>query len=646
MSALVVPIDREVSEALEAARGLVALGVPVFVAHAWPDAPADRLPFHLPGGWQHTTPDASAVDAWRPGDALCAVMGHGLDLVDIDPRNAGDADPMVTLTEAGEVPEVLARASTPSGGEHLFVRSLGVTSVTGLLPGLDIKAGAPNGDGRGFAFLAPTVRASRVTGEFRSYRWTATPPESLAAHPPHTEPALALARRIRASRAEPPAPSTATSAAELFASVSVARTEHTGPIPEGARHSALVSYAGYLRTRGVALDLAEPLMLARLGDCAQPPAARYPVTEAEALGKLHDVYRRYEGGTPDLAPVVLDAEGQPVNSIEADLLGDTELDQLPEPEPLVPGMLNRGTYVVLYAEPKAGKSFLALDWAESVARGCEWYGRECGAESVLWVAAEGLNSMKVRKPAWRQARGFGPTDRFKVLRRSVPLDSPTAVAELAATVSKLDIGLVVIDTWADSLGAADEDKSSQTRPIHKAIRETLLPATREGRGVVLVLAHTRKAEGRNGLGELRGSSAFTGAVDSAILLDPQGDGRVLIRHTHSRDTTGAEPVAFRLVPAGPSAVPEYEGLVAADLYGNGNDRKARQAGERTEAVVAVVRQHQDVPGQRVGRAFIARVTGFKDGTLRGYLKDLVQWGRLEAHGAGAGTYYRLPADEM
>jgi len=69
--------------------------------------------------------------------------------------------------------------------------------------------------------------------------------------------------------------------------------KHTGPIPYGSRHAALVSYAGYLRRLNLPFELAQVLMLHRLRDCTQPPQAPSPVTPGEAVGKLRDVFERY-----------------------------------------------------------------------------------------------------------------------------------------------------------------------------------------------------------------------------------------------------------------------------------------------------------------------------------------------------------------
>ena len=69
---------------LDIAKAMAAAGIPIFVAH--PNS--SPLGFRLPDSWQTTTPNPRYVDAWRPGMALCAVMGCGLDLVDSTPATA------------------------------------------------------------------------------------------------------------------------------------------------------------------------------------------------------------------------------------------------------------------------------------------------------------------------------------------------------------------------------------------------------------------------------------------------------------------------------------------------------------------------------------------------------------------------------
>jgi len=155
---------------LDAARHLAEAGVPLFLAR--PDGSA--LGFALPQGWERTETDPGVVDRWKPGWALCAVMGHVVDAVDVDPRNGGSWESLEEALE-GHLPEVYGKASTPSGGEHYLVASLGVRKVQDLVPGVDLQAGNGDGAGRGFIFLAPTVRESKETGELRSYGWEVDP---------------------------------------------------------------------------------------------------------------------------------------------------------------------------------------------------------------------------------------------------------------------------------------------------------------------------------------------------------------------------------------------------------------------------------------------------------------------------------------
>lgn len=166
---------------LEHARHLAAHGVPVFLARPALDDSGEWDPaggtggsgYLLPKGWQDTTADPAVLDAYRPGMAVCAVMGHGVDGLDVDPRHEGDRT-RDGLAAAGLWPRSYGRARTPSGGTHDLIRSLSVASRDNVAPGLDVKAGH-DGRGHGFLFIAPTVKLSKATGELAAYRWESPP---------------------------------------------------------------------------------------------------------------------------------------------------------------------------------------------------------------------------------------------------------------------------------------------------------------------------------------------------------------------------------------------------------------------------------------------------------------------------------------
>lgn len=175
-------LTSEQLRALECARHLAENGVPIFLAQPdrnkhgdWvEDGGHHHTGYWLPKAWQFTKPDPTVVDDWRPGMALCAVTGLTVDLFDVDPRSGG-VESLQALQEQDAVPRSYGRQATPSGGTHDFIAALHVRSLDKVLPGIDVKSGTPDGKGRGFAFLAPTVKLSKATGALIPYRWDVRP---------------------------------------------------------------------------------------------------------------------------------------------------------------------------------------------------------------------------------------------------------------------------------------------------------------------------------------------------------------------------------------------------------------------------------------------------------------------------------------
>jgi hypothetical protein len=155
---------------LRLAQTLAELGVPLFLAFA--DAKGSFKPRKQ---WQLSQPGSlSAIHEWREGDALCAVTGHVYDVIDFDPQNGGIlSDFFEECTDRGIEIAVQAIASTPSGGYHVWINSLGErnSGPRGISQGVDYRGGDANGQGRGFVFIAPTEKASKLDGVVRSYTW-------------------------------------------------------------------------------------------------------------------------------------------------------------------------------------------------------------------------------------------------------------------------------------------------------------------------------------------------------------------------------------------------------------------------------------------------------------------------------------------
>lgn len=158
------------TDPLDVARYLASEGVPIFLARrseSYPEGGSDGRGYYLPPKWQKTVADPAVLDDYKPGMAVCAVMGSTVDGLDLDPRSGGDLPTKY-------LPQTYGTQRTPSGGVHHLVAPLGVRSKDGVLPGVDVKAGV-EGKGVGFLFIAPTERTSHETGEIGQYVWETQP---------------------------------------------------------------------------------------------------------------------------------------------------------------------------------------------------------------------------------------------------------------------------------------------------------------------------------------------------------------------------------------------------------------------------------------------------------------------------------------
>ena len=156
--------------ALSTAYKLIDAGVPVFKAERREPAVEGMSEFILPKNWQNTTPSRRQLTSWKPNDALCAVTGVKFDVIDVDPRNDGDAS-FSAMQQAGLVPPTYGAVQTPSGGVHLYVPIANVRKGE-IAKGVDYQAGDDRARGRGFVYIPPTMRFSKVTGKPSLYKQT------------------------------------------------------------------------------------------------------------------------------------------------------------------------------------------------------------------------------------------------------------------------------------------------------------------------------------------------------------------------------------------------------------------------------------------------------------------------------------------
>ena len=262
------------------------------------------------------------------------------------------------------------------------------------------------------------------------------------------------------------------------------------------------------------------------------------------------------------------------------------------PPMLVEGLLPHNSLFLLTGKPKAGKSFLALDIADSVRRGAPALGelRVNGPGTVLYVALEdgpielarrltqrGIlppepqntsnpppntptpENLKTQTPQPPEHQTTQPPDpaapaSLCFITDSFCLTEPKHLARFVRQARSLQPVLIVIDTAAEALDIRDWNNRAE-------ILAKIAPIRRLARDLctVLLVAHNRKAEGDMG-DEIAGSNALAGAVDgwiSAHRVERRENGnRRLFLRVEGRGGVGQElaaemdhrTLAFSLIP--------------------------------------------------------------------------------------------------
>ncbi len=216
------------------------------------------------------------------------------------------------------------------------------------------------------------------------------------------------------------------------------------------------------------------------------------------------------------------------------------LRNMPPVKWLVDGLLTEHGFGVIYGEPGAGKSFLSIDIAMSVAYGRSWHGNPVKQGAVLYIAGEGVGGLGKRVKAWQQHVGIEADAPMYVLPMAVHMTEQEDVEKLLRTIDSLgqQFTLCVVDTVARSL-LGDENSSSDMGMFVSACNAV----QRHINGAVVGVHHAGKDASRG----MRGSTALLGAVDAALRVKKDEDSFTV----HCEKQKDAEPfddMTFDMVP--------------------------------------------------------------------------------------------------
>lgn len=311
-----------------------------------------------------------------------------------------------------------------------------------------------------------------------------------------------------------------------------------------------------------------------------------------------------------------------------------ELTGLPKPQYLVDGLIEERSLALIAAPSGAGKSFVAVDLACSVAMGVEFAQRHATKQRpVIYIAAEGGRSMQKRVSAWCHYR--------TVPLRDIPVHfviTPVRIREQEQREELLRLfdevdpetghegifpGLLIIDTLSQSFGSGDENTMDMQEFVD------CMAELRDERDMAVLVIHHMNATGTRE----RGHTSLKAAMDHSFkVMGIKGADhrlkKVILSNDKNKDDVEAEKITFAVEPHLDSAVlkPINSRVSMESVQLRENSKQMR-----------VLANIEEVEGDFVHTSTLKKRTGLEDKYLHQAIDDLVDLKLIKK--AGHGKYF-------
>lgn len=265
-------------------------------------------------------------------------------------------------------------------------------------------------------------------------------------------------------------------------------------------------------------------------------------TEKEMWAALQSARAKYN------IPAPVD-DGPADEALDADeifeILDLDAIEEIPPPTYLIDNFLPDDGLSIIYGDPGAGKSFIALDIALRLAHGMDWHGVTAKPIGVLYVAGEAQKGVANRIKGWRRQHDLMDVHApFVLLPIAVQLLDPKQRQKLLRTIDAavkmagFPIGLVIIDTVSRALAGADENGQDSMGMFVSACDDT----KRYIGGALLGVHHTGKDKEKG----MRGSSVLLGACDAIFKVTKDEDDLATIENEKQKDAEEAAQIYLKL----------------------------------------------------------------------------------------------------
>jgi len=383
--------------------------------------------------------------------------------------------------------------------------------------------------------LAAGYRIERtgLRTQFADERMDVTPDMVRGAYPPREVPALP------ASTAAAPVATGSTTLAQM-ASGRVRVADLLDACRSGDNwHNSMIRLVAHLAAIGrpdvEILGLAAGITL---------PGYTVDQTAREMFSALRSARVKFALPEPEETDVAAEeAEREDGDSVFS-LLDLDELENLPPPTWLIDELIADHGLSIIYGDPGAGKSFIALDMALRIAFGMDWHGTAANQTGVLYIAGEGARGLGKRVKGWRREHAMEGVDApFLLLPVAVQLLEPKDRAKLLRTIDAaivragFKIGLTIVDTVSRALAGQDENGQESMSMFVSACGEIQVHTG----GAVIGVHHSGKDKEKG----MRGSTVLLGGCDASIKVTKNGE-IAMLKTEKQKDAEEAAPISFTL----------------------------------------------------------------------------------------------------
>lgn len=223
--------------------------------------------------------------------------------------------------------------------------------------------------------------------------------------------------------------------------------------------------------------------------------------------------------------------------------GNTYLEKRQPQKWLIKGWIPEKGLAMLYGDPGSGKTFVSIDMMLSISTGKEfWHGCRISYDrrTVVYLCGEGNEGNGQRIFAWmREKCGQMDTGSFYIVPIPFNLDDPKVLKMVIDTLEKNlteNPCFIVIDTL-NMYFTGEENNARDARRFITSCKRLIDRFDAS----VMVIHHSGKS--KDAKDEARGSSAFLGAMDAAILAVNK-NGEVYLESKKQKNVKIPEPMKF------------------------------------------------------------------------------------------------------